>query len=41
MLKTVLGWIIVIWIVIWIIHNPGEAHTDVHNAWNAVFGSAG
>jgi hypothetical protein len=40
-LKTVIGWVIVIWIVIWVVHNPDTASTDVHNAWHALFGSAG
>ena len=41
MLWKIIGWIVVIWVIIYALNHPGEASLDVHNAWHAVFGSAG
>lgn len=30
-LSTVIGWIVVILLVLWVIHHPQQASTDVHN----------
>jgi hypothetical protein len=37
----IVGWIVFIWVVIWVINHPDQASTDFHNAWHVMFGSAG
>lgn len=37
----VIGIIILAWLIIYAINHPDAANTDFHNAWHAVFGSAG
>lgn len=37
----IIGYIVLAWIVIYAINHPDQASAHVHNAWHAIFGSAG
>jgi hypothetical protein len=37
----IIGWIVFIWLVIWVANHSDAASLDVHNIWHAFFGSAG
>jgi hypothetical protein len=37
----IVGIVVLIWIAIWVVKHPDVASTDFHNAWHAIFGSAG
>lgn len=41
MLWRIFWGIVLIWVLIWAVNNPGQASADVHNAWHVLFSSAG
>lgn len=41
MIWKILGYFILAWLVIYSVNHPDLASAHVHNAWHALFGSAG
>jgi hypothetical protein len=37
----IVGYFILAWLIIYAINHPDAASAHVHNAWHALFGSAG